>query len=67
LEVWTFDESVRRGVGAPTIFSAPYWTLAALSAGLATVPWIPRRFSLRMLLLATTLVAVVLGLAVAYR
>ena len=40
--------------------------LLLLVAALVAVPWIPysRRFSLRTLLIATTLVAVVLGLAV---
>ncbi len=43
----------------------PYWFLTLLSAILATAPWLPRRFSLRTLLIATTLIAVVLGLIVA--
>jgi hypothetical protein len=44
----------------------PFWFLAlAVIAAAAVVPWIwPRRFSLRTLLIATTLVAVVLGLIV---
>ena len=46
---------------------APLWFIAATSAAFATVPWLPRRFSLRTLLIATTLLAVVLGLAVAMR
>jgi hypothetical protein len=48
----------------PTI---PYWFPVLLSASVATAPWIglfKRQFSLRTLLIATTLVAVVLGLAV---
>jgi hypothetical protein len=46
-----------------------YWFLAALSAACAFAPWAPwsRRFSLRTLLAVTTFVAVVLGLAVAFR
>jgi phosphotransferase system glucose/maltose/N-acetylglucosamine-specific IIC component len=48
-------------------FMVPFWLpvlLSALSAGLATIPWIrrPYRFSLRTLLIATTLLAVVLGM-----
>jgi hypothetical protein len=45
---------------------APHWLPALLSATLAVIPWISRswRFSLRTLLIATTLVAVVLGLVV---
>jgi hypothetical protein len=44
----------------------PHWFLIAFLAVLAVVPWIhwSNRFSLRTLLIATTLVAVVLGLAV---
>jgi hypothetical protein len=42
----------------------PYWFGVLLSATFATLPWIPTRFSLRTLLIATTLVAVVLGLIV---
>jgi hypothetical protein len=48
---------------------APYWLLALASAFTAALPWKPWKwkFSLRTLLIATTLVAVVLGLAVAFR
>jgi hypothetical protein len=42
-------------------FVVPHWFGALLFAALAVVPWI-RRFSLRTLLIATTLVAVALGL-----
>jgi hypothetical protein len=44
----------------------PYWIVNLLIGALAAAPWIrwSRRFSLRTLLIATTLVAVVLGLAV---
>ena len=46
----------------------PYWLLILVSTTLAAAPWIewPRRFSLRTLLIATTLVAVALGLVVAF-
>ena len=43
----------------------PHWflvALSALSATFAAAPWIRWRFSLRTLLIATTLVALVLGL-----
>jgi hypothetical protein len=40
------------------------WLLIILTAALAGVPWIRWRFSLRTLLIATSLVAVVLGLIV---
>jgi hypothetical protein len=45
---------------------APYWFLTLATAAIATVPWIQlsRRFSVRTLLIATTLVALVLGLIV---
>ena len=49
------------------LFAIRYWSPVVLSATLATVPWIRHlswRFSLRTLLIAMTLVAVVLGLAV---
>ena len=42
----------------------PYWSLVIVAGGFGAMPWI-RRFSLRTLLIATTLVAVVLGLIVA--
>jgi hypothetical protein len=44
--------------------SVPDWFLALFAAAFATAPWFRWRFSLRTLLIATTLVAVVLGLAV---
>jgi hypothetical protein len=40
------------------------WALLAAFAVVAAVPWLPARFSLRTLLIVTTLVAVVLGLIV---
>jgi hypothetical protein len=42
----------------------PYWFITLLSIVAGTVPWLRWRFSLRTLLIATTLVAVVLGLIV---
>lgn len=42
----------------------PYWPLVVVATLLAAVCWMPGRFSLRTLLVATTLVAVVLGMAV---
>src|SRR5262245_38512210 len=44
-----------------TVFTVPYWFLALLAALLTAVPWTRRRFSLRTLLIATTLVAIALG------
>jgi hypothetical protein len=42
----------------------PQWFPAALMATICIAPWATLRFSLRTLLIATTLLAVVLGLAV---
>jgi len=59
------------GVGylsAPTFFSVliPHWAMILLSATIASIPWLRRskRYSLRTLLIATTLIAVVLGIIV---
>ena len=41
-----------------------YWLIAIATATLPFLPWLRRRFSLRTLLIATTLVAVGLGLIV---
>ena len=43
---------------------APLWFFALLCASFAAAPWIKCRFSLRSLLIAMTLVALVLGLIV---
>ena len=50
-----------------TYFSVPIWLLAVVAASTGVIPWIrwSNRFSLRTLLIVTTLVAVVLGLIVA--
>ena len=42
----------------------PHWTLVVVLVTLSAVPWIPRQFGLRTLLIATTLIAVLLGLIV---
>ena len=44
----------------------PHWLIIAIFAIVAAAPWVPRlrRFSLRTLLIATTLVAVVLGVII---
>jgi hypothetical protein len=69
-----FDDSLHqyRGVVWPwtnrrDIAVLPYWFLVSLSAIFAVGPWIRQLrwcFSLRTLLIATTLIAVLLGLAV---
>jgi hypothetical protein len=53
--------------GTITHIAAPYWLVTTSVAILAATPWIRQlrwRFSLRTLLIATTLVAVALGLIV---
>ncbi len=44
----------------------PHWFLVIVSTAIATLPWLhwSNRFSLRNMLIATTLLAVVLGLAI---
>ena len=39
----------------------PYWFVVSIAAALIAAPWLPHRFSLRALLVITTLVAVLLG------
>jgi hypothetical protein len=46
------------------VIIVPLWFPIGLAAILATAPWLRYRFTLRALLIATTLVALVLGLAV---
>jgi hypothetical protein len=52
------------GLRLPPLLFAPYWFPVLISGVLAAVPWIRWRFSLRTLLIATTIIAVVLGLIV---
>jgi hypothetical protein len=54
---WQFTASL-------VVMVFPYWFLVLMSAAFAVIPWIgwKRRFSLRTLLIATTLVAVALGM-----
>jgi hypothetical protein len=57
--------SFRRGPAShPWQLWTPHWICTVLAGTLAALPWLRRRFSLRTLLIATTLVAVVLGLIV---
>ena len=67
------DKSDAIGPSSPSTFHfggdgimVPHWFAAMALAGLAALPWFPfsSRFSLLTMLVATTLVAVVLGLAV---
>jgi hypothetical protein len=53
--------------GAEGTIVVPYWFLLLVCIGLAAVlwlPWLPWKFSLRTLLIASTVLAVVLGLVV---
>jgi hypothetical protein len=56
---WAFEWNTR---GA--LVSLPAWFATALSLMVATAPWLTWRFSLRTLLIATTLIALVLGIIV---
>jgi hypothetical protein len=56
--IWAFDI----GQGFLSI-AVPHWSLFVVVVAVGTLPWIRWRFSLRTLLIATTLVAVALGLA----
>ncbi len=61
--VWGFGAA--KSAGIISLLFLPYWPVVLLAAVLAAAPWLHRlRFSLRTLLIATTLVAVVLGLVV---
>jgi hypothetical protein len=67
LVIWEFDwQAGAMGFGAMEtgnyrFIYVPYWFLILFSSLLAAAAWIRWQFSLRTLLLATTLVAVVLG------
>lgn len=54
------------GVTGPTNYdvSLPYWLPVTIGASITVAPWIRWRFTLRTLLITTTLVAVGLGLIV---
>jgi hypothetical protein len=44
--------------------SVPLWLLFFVTAAIGAIPWLRWRFSLRTLLIATTLLAVALGLVI---
>jgi hypothetical protein len=50
--------------GAAVRLGVAHWLLILLASTFISIPWLPFRFSLRTLLIATTLVAAVLGLIV---
>jgi hypothetical protein len=46
------------------VYVTPHWFSVLMAVIVAATPWMPRRFSLRTLLIATTLIAVGLGVIV---
>ena len=60
----TFHLSINEYGPSDIAVHFPYWFSALISMALAAAPWLPwsRRFRLRTLLIATTLVAVALGI-----
>lgn len=62
---WQYVGFRLEGINNGTQLGLPHWFLVVVSATTAAIPWIhwSNRFSLRTLLIATTLLAVVLGLA----
>ena len=53
--------------GATSHISIPHWVGIAIATSVSAIPWFRLRFSVRTLLIAMTLVAVVLGIVVAAR
>ena len=66
-EVFSLFSIQSIAVEESTSLHVPHWHLVILSASLATSACFSWRYSLRTLLIATTLVAVALGLIVAFR
>ena len=64
LQRFTFGRVTGIPVRTVAFVRVPHWFLLLLAVALTAAPWIPGRFTLRTLLVVTTLVAVVLGLAV---
>ena len=55
------------GRAATSNISLPHWLVSLMSVAFVALPWLRWRFGLRTLLIATTLVAMVLGIVVAMR
>ena len=47
-----------------TFVSVPFWFLSFLTSSLCSIPWLPRPVSRRTLLIATMLLAAILGLVI---
>jgi hypothetical protein len=60
--VWGFG--VCRPVGSMSLFFLPHWSVVLLISALGGIVWLRWRFTLRTLLVAMALVAILLGLAV---
>jgi hypothetical protein len=65
MQFWQFDWAWDSRI---LLIRVPIWVAALAAAILARAPWIrwSRRFSLRALLIATTLIALVLGMIMAF-
>jgi hypothetical protein len=61
---WQYVGFQLEGDRSGTRLGLPHWFLVIVSATFAAIPWIRWRFSLRTLLIATTIVALVLGLTI---
>jgi hypothetical protein len=68
---WTLWPEYEIGYGfgalkrpAFTVLVIPHWFLVLLFAFIAVLPWLPSRFTTRTILIATTVIALLLGLIV---
>jgi hypothetical protein len=60
----TWGFGVSRPVSSISLFFLPHWSVVLLTSSLGGISWLRWRFTLRTLLVATTVVAILLGLAV---
>jgi hypothetical protein len=60
--IWGFGAASPGGI--VKLLFLPFWSVVLLASILAGISWLRWRFTLRTLLIATTLVAILLGLAV---
>jgi hypothetical protein len=59
-----WERATPNWIGTTQRVMVPHWFSLLVAASLSAAPWLRLRFSLRTLLIATTLVAVMLGLIV---